>query len=115
MSVISIVTPSFNQGAFIERTVRSVFGQRYPKLQYILMDGGSTDNTLEVLQPYRRHFYYFHSGADKGQADAIASGFDQASGEILAYLNSDDLLAPGTLHFVVDYFDQHPHINFIYS
>jgi glycosyltransferase involved in cell wall biosynthesis len=115
MSVISIVTPSFNQGGFIEKTVRSVFGQRYPKLQYIMMDGGSTDNTLEVLQPYLRYFHYFHSGPDKGQADAIARGFDQTSGDILAYLNSDDLLAPGTLHFVADYFDQHPDIDFIYS
>jgi glycosyltransferase involved in cell wall biosynthesis len=112
---ISVVTPSFNQGEFIERTVRSVLGQRYPKLQYVMMDGGSTDDTLEVLQPYLRHFHYFHSGRDRGQADAIARGFDQTSGDILAYLNSDDLLAPGTLHFVAEYFDQHPNIDFIYS
>jgi len=115
MSVISIVTPSYNQGAFIERTVRSVLGQGYPKLQYVIMDGGSTDDTLEVLQPYIRCVHYFHSGPDCGQADAIARGFDQTSGDILAYLNSDDLLAPGTLHFVAEYFDRHPDIDFVYS
>src|SRR6266436_2816008 len=107
MSVISIVTPSYNQGAFIERTVRSVLGQHYSKLQYVIMDGGSTDDTLEVLQPYIRYFHYFHSGPDSGQADAIARAFDRTSGDILAYLNSDDLLAPGTLNFIAEYFDQH--------
>jgi len=112
---ISIVTPSFNQGMFIERTVRSVLGQGYPKLQYIVMDGGSTDSTLNVLQSYAQHFHHFSSGPDRGQADAIARGFDQTSGDIMAYLNSDDLLAPGTLHFVAAYFDQHPEVDFIYS
>ena len=112
---ISIVTPSFNQGTFIERTVRSILGQGYPRLQYVIMDGGSTDNTLEILQPYRQHLHHFRSGTDEGQADAIARGFEQTSGELMAYLNSDDLLAPGTLHFVATYFDQHPEVDFIYS
>jgi glycosyltransferase involved in cell wall biosynthesis len=114
-STISIVTPSFNQGMFIERTVRSVLGQGYPKLEYVVMDGGSTDSTLNVLQPYVQHFHHFSSRPDRGQADAIARGLDQVSGDILAYLNSDDLLAPGTLHFVAEYFDQHPEVDFIYS
>src|SRR5258706_16240992 len=95
---ISIVTPSFNQGTFIERTVRSVLGQGYPRLQYVVMDGGSTDNTLNVLQSYMQYFHHFSTGPDHGQADAIARGFDHTSGEIMAYLNSDDLLAPGALH-----------------
>jgi glycosyltransferase involved in cell wall biosynthesis len=112
---ISIVTPSFNQGAFIERTIRSVLGQGYPKLQFVVMDGGSTDNTLNVLQPYLPHFHHFSSQPDAGQADAIARGFDRTSGELMAYLNSDDLLAPGALHFVANYFDQHPELDFIYS
>jgi glycosyltransferase involved in cell wall biosynthesis len=114
-STISIVTPSFNQGMFIERTVRSVLGQGYPKLEYVVMDGGSTDNTLNLLQPYVQHFHHFSSGPDQGQADAIACGFGQTSGDIMAYLNSDDLLAPGALHFVADYFDQHPEVDFVYS
>jgi glycosyltransferase involved in cell wall biosynthesis len=112
---ISIVTPSFNQGAFIERTVRSVLGQGYPRLQYVVIDGGSTDSTLEILQPYLRYFHYFHSGPDQGQADAIARGFEQTSGDLMAYLNSDDLLAPGALHFVAAYFDRHPEVDFTYS
>ena len=112
---ISVVTPSFNQGKFIERTVRSVLGQGHPRLQYVVMDGGSTDNTLNVLRPYIQRFHHFSSQPDAGQADAIARGFDQTSGDIMAYLNSDDLLAPGALHFVSTYFDQHPEVDFIYS
>jgi glycosyltransferase involved in cell wall biosynthesis len=114
-STISIVTPSFNQGTYIERTVRSVLGQGYPKLQYVVMDGGSTDSTLKVLRPYVPYFHHFSSGPDQGQADALARGFNKTSGDIMAYLNSDDLLAPGTLHFVSDYFQDHPEIDFVYS
>jgi glycosyltransferase involved in cell wall biosynthesis len=112
---ISIVTPSYNQGKFIERTVRSVFLQRYPNLEYILMDGGSTDDTVERLGPYRGQFSYFVSEPDKGQADAIATGFARSSGEIMAYLNSDDLLAPDALHFVARFFRDNPNIDWIYS
>jgi glycosyltransferase involved in cell wall biosynthesis/SAM-dependent methyltransferase len=112
---ISIVTPSYNQGEFIERTVRSVLLQRYPDLEYILMDGGSTDDTIERLQPYKDKFAYFVSERDEGQADAIAKGFARSSGEIMAYLNSDDLLAPDALHFVARFFQENPSIDWIYS
>jgi glycosyltransferase involved in cell wall biosynthesis/SAM-dependent methyltransferase len=112
---ISIVTPSFNQGEFIERTVRSVLLQRYPDLEYIVMDGGSTDDTVERLQPYKDKFSYFVSERDEGQADAIAKGFARSSGEIMAYLNSDDLLAPDALHFVARFFQENPNIDWIYS
>jgi glycosyltransferase involved in cell wall biosynthesis/SAM-dependent methyltransferase len=112
---ISIVTPSYNQGKFIERTVRSVLLQRYPNLEYIMMDGGSTDDTLERLQPYQDKFSYFVSERDHGQADAIAKGFARSSGEIMAYLNSDDLLAPDALHFVARFFQENPNIDWIYS
>jgi glycosyltransferase involved in cell wall biosynthesis/2-polyprenyl-3-methyl-5-hydroxy-6-metoxy-1,4-benzoquinol methylase len=112
---ISIVTPSYNQGKFIGRTVRSVLLQRYPNLDYILMDGGSTDDTVSCLAPYRDQFSYFVSAPDDGQADAIAKGFARSSGEIMAYLNSDDLLAPDALHFVANYFESHPDVDFIYS
>jgi glycosyltransferase involved in cell wall biosynthesis/SAM-dependent methyltransferase len=112
---ISIVTPSYNQGKFIERTVRSVLLQRYPNLEYILMDGGSTDETLDQLAPYMEQFSYFISEPDDGQADAIATGFARSSGEIMAYLNSDDLLAPDALHFVARFFRDHPKIDWIYS
>jgi glycosyltransferase involved in cell wall biosynthesis/SAM-dependent methyltransferase len=112
---ISIVTPSYNQGKYIVRTVRSVLLQRYPDLEYIVMDGGSTDDTLERLSPYLDQFSYFVSEPDNGQADAIANGFARSSGEIMAYLNSDDLLAPDALHFVAKFFRDHPTIDWIYS
>ena len=112
---ISVITPSFNQGEFIERTVRSVLCQRYPNLEYILMDGGSIDSTLQVLEAYRSRFAHFVSAPDGGQADAIASGFERSTGEIMTYLNSDDVLAPGTLHFVSEFFQKNRRIDFIYS
>ncbi len=79
------------------------------------MDGGSTDDTVSCLAPYRDQFSYFVSAPDDGQADAIAKGFARSSGEIMAYLNSDDLLAPDALHFVANYFESHPDVDFIYS
>ena len=115
LPTISIVTPSYNQGDFVEWTVRSVFEQRYPKLEYIFMDGGSTDNTLERVEPYRKRFLHFESGPDGGQSAAIAKGFRYAAGDIMAYLNSDDVLLPGTLNFVADYFHQNPSVDFIYG
>jgi glycosyltransferase involved in cell wall biosynthesis len=112
---ISIVTPSYNQGPFIGCTVRSVLLQRYPNLEYIVMDGGSKDNTLEVLQSYSDHFAHWQSQRDKGQADAIARGFERSTGDIMGYLNSDDMLAPGTLHYVAQYFADHPEVDAVYS
>ena len=115
LPTISIVTPSFNQGEFVEWTVRSVFDQRYPKLQYIFMDGGSTDTTLERIEQFRDRFAHFESGSDGGQSAAIAKGFEHATGEIMAYLNSDDVLLPGALNFVAEYFRQNPTVDFIYG
>jgi glycosyltransferase involved in cell wall biosynthesis len=77
------------------------------------MDGGSSDDTVSRLAPYRDQFSYFVSAPDGGQADAIAKGFARSSGEIMAYLNSDDLLAPDALHFVANYFASHPNVDFI--
>ncbi|MGR9108341.1 MAG: glycosyltransferase family 2 protein [Gammaproteobacteria bacterium] len=115
LPTISIVTPSFNQGRFVEATVRSVFEQRYPRLEYLFLDGGSSDDTLDRIGAYRSRFAYFRSAPDGGQSAAIAEGFSRAGGEILAYLNSDDLLLPGTLNFVADYFKRHPEVDLIYS
>lgn len=97
---ISIVTPSYNQGQFIEDTILSVIGQRYPNLEYIIMDGGSTDNTIEIIKKYESHLAYWVSEKDRGQSHAINKGFDLATGEILAWLNSDDMYLPGTLAFM---------------
>lgn len=115
MPRITIVTPSFNQGEYVERTVRSVLLQRYPNLEYIVMDGGSTDRTMAVLEPYRSSLAYLVSARDGGQADAIARGFERSSGDIMAYLNSDDMLGPQTLAYVAWFFDKNPNIDFLYS
>src|SRR5437763_5239906 len=97
---ISIVTPSYNHGDYIGWTVRSVLLQRYSDLEYVVMDGGSKDATCAILAPYRPYFAHFVSQRDRGQADAIARGFEHTTGDIMGYLNSDDMLAPDALHFV---------------
>jgi glycosyltransferase involved in cell wall biosynthesis len=95
--------------------VRSVLLQRYPDLEYIVMDGGSTDNTQKVLEPYAGRFAHYVSEKDNGQADALHRGFALATGEYMGYLNSDDMLAPNTLVYIADYFAAHPDVDVIYS
>ncbi|MBK9928215.1 MAG: glycosyltransferase [Anaerolineales bacterium] len=112
---IAIVTPSYNQGEFIERTIRSVLDQQYPHLEYIVQDGNSTDNTHAVLNSFQEKLTQFNSSQDNGQAHAINLGFQHTSGEIMAYLNSDDILLPGTLSYVADYFTRHPDVDVVYS
>jgi len=112
---ISIVTPSYEQGRFLERTVYSVVSQKYPALEYVVQDGGSTDVTLDVLNRFEPFLTAWRSEPDRGQADAINRGFRQTSGEIMAWLNSDDLLLPGTLMHVARYFDKHPKVDVVYG
>lgn len=112
---ISIVTPSYNQAPYIGWTARSVLLQRYPNLEYIVMDGGSNDGTMDVLAPYADRIAHLQSKRDKGQADAIHQGFERSTGEIMAYLNSDDMLAPGALHYVADLFARRPEVDAVYS
>lgn len=97
---ISIVTPSFNQGQFIEETIRSVLLQNYPNLEYIIIDGGSSDNSVEIIQKYKPWLTYWISEQDKGQSHAINKGLSMCTGDIIAWLNSDDLFKSGTLHCV---------------
>ncbi|MFZ5553404.1 MAG: glycosyltransferase family 2 protein [Bacteroidota bacterium] len=106
---ISVITPTFNQGHFIEETIDSVLSQQYPALQYFIMDGGSTDNTREIIKKYEKHLAGWVSEKDKGQSDAINKGLKKISGEIVNWLNSDDSYTPGTLHKVAHYFSD-PHI-----
>lgn len=112
---ISIVTPSFQQAAFLERTLRSVLEQEYPNLEYVVQDGGSTDGSLEILKHYEHRLHCVTSEPDTGQADAINRAFRKTSGEIMAWLNSDDILLPGSLAYVADYFVRHPEIDVVYG
>ena len=93
---ISIITPSLNQGQFIEKTILSILSQSYPNLEYFIVDGGSTDDTLKILEKYTDRLTWF-SEPDRGQTDAINKGLRRATGDIVAYLNSDDILLPNTL------------------
>jgi len=112
---ISIVTPSLNYGDYIERTIRSVLGQNYGQLQYIVQDGGSSDCTAKILKRYEKSIYHWVSRKDNGQANAVNLGFKHASGEILAYLNSDDLLLPGALDAVAGFFGDNPDVDVVYG
>jgi glycosyltransferase involved in cell wall biosynthesis len=104
LPLITIVTPSFNQGHYLEETIRSVLLQGYPRIEYIVMDGGSTDKSIEILRNYSDFITHWQSERDNGQADAIKRGFKMAKGEILGWLNSDDYLMPGALHAVAERF-----------
>ncbi|WP_418509494.1 glycosyltransferase family 2 protein [Corallibacter sp.] len=99
---ISIVTPSYNQGDFIEETITSVLAQQYPNLEYIVIDGGSTDNTLAILKKYDKQITYWVSEPDQGQSDAINKGFAKATGTIFGWLNSDDYLLPKALFHIAN-------------
>lgn len=103
---ISIVTPSFNQADFLEKTIRSVLLQGYPNLEYIIMDGGSADDSVDIIRHYQDHIDFWVSETDKGQSEAINKGFEQATGDILAWLNSDDFLLPGALESVANAFGE---------
>ena len=102
---ITVVTPSLNQGQFLEETILSVIGQKYPNLEYIVLDGGSTDGSVEIIRKYERHFAHWVSEKDDGHAAAINQGFARATGEILGWLNSDDTYLPGTLAHVAAMLD----------
>ena len=112
---VSIVTPSFNQAPFLEQTQRSVLEQDYPNLEYIVIDGGSTDGSLEIIHKYADRLAYWQSQPDQGQTDAINQGFARASGEIFAWLNSDDLLLPGAVSAAVKALQEHPEAAMIYG
>jgi carbamoyltransferase len=112
---ISIVTPSYNQGRFIEATMRSVLEQEYPRLEYVVQDGGSPDETTEVLARYADRLHHCESRPDDGHAQAVNLGFAHTGGELMAFLNSDDLLLTGALNYVAAYFERHPEVDLVYG
>jgi glycosyltransferase involved in cell wall biosynthesis len=115
LPTLSVVIPSFNQGQFIERTIKSIINQNYPKLDLILMDGGSTDNTMEIVERYKNYFSHMESGPDGGQSAAIAKGFKIAKGEFISWLNSDDTYNEGALLGIGKYLADHSSVQFVYG
>jgi glycosyltransferase involved in cell wall biosynthesis len=110
---ISIVTPSLNQAKYLEQTINSVLVQGYPNLEYILIDGGSTDGSVGIIKKYEPQLSYWESQQDNGQYDAIQKGFEVSHGEIMAYLNSDDLYLPWTLGVVAEIFTKFPNVDWL--
>src|SRR5690606_28750520 len=105
---ISIITPSYNQSNFLEETILSVINQNYPNLEFFVIDGGSTDHSVEIIKQYENKIDFWVSEKDNGQSHAINKGFKRATGTIITWLNSDDVLTPGILHKIAEKFSQLP-------
>lgn len=110
---ISIVTPNYNQGQFIEETIRSVLTQGYPNLEYTIIDGGSADASSSIIEKYSDHLHYWVSERDSGHGNALNKGFARSTGEIMGWLNSDDMYLPWTFRIVADIFSLFPQVNWI--
>jgi glycosyltransferase involved in cell wall biosynthesis len=113
--LVSIVTPSFNQRRYLEDTIQSVLSQDYPALEYIVVDGGSNDGSLEIIQKYDSQLVAWISEPDQGQTDAINKGFGLSTGEIMAWINSDDLYTPGAVSEAVSFLEGHPGVGMVYG
>jgi glycosyltransferase involved in cell wall biosynthesis len=115
LPLVTIVTPSYNQGAFIEATLRSVLDQDYPQIEYLVIDGGSSDQSQKIIRRYANRLAYWESTLDRGQAHAINKGLVRSHGDILGWLNSDDLLLPGTVSRAVAIFQSEPEVDVVYG
>ncbi len=115
LPLVSIITPSFNQSRFLEAAMQSVLTQDYPRIEYIVVDGGSTDDSASIIKKHESRIAWWVSEKDKGQTDAINKGFNRANGEILAWLNSDDTYNAGAISAAVKYLMENPKVALVYS
>jgi GT2 family glycosyltransferase len=115
MTLVSIVTPSFNQARYLEATIQSVLSQEYPHIEYIVIDGASSDDSVEIIKKYKKRLAYWVSEKDNGQADAINKGFARAKGDIFAWLNSDDYYLPKAISAAVKIFEENPDVVLVYG
>lgn len=115
LPIVSIITPSFNQGNYLEATIQSVLSQDYPRIEYAIVDGGSMDGSTALIQKYADRLAWWVSEKDRGQTDAINKGFARARGDILAWINSDDTYEPGAVTAAVDYLQTHPEVGMVYA
>jgi glycosyltransferase involved in cell wall biosynthesis len=113
--LVSIITPSYNQAPYLEQTIRSVLEQEYPRIEYLVIDGASTDSSVEIIKKYANRLAYWISEKDSGQAEAINKGFARANGEILGWLNSDDYYLPNTISAAVKSLEENPDVVMVYG
>src|SRR5215217_1674 len=113
--LISIITPSYNQAPYIEKTIQSVLSQDYPRIEYLIVDGGSTDDTVNIIKKYENKIAGWTSEKDGGQTDAINKGLARVTGDILAWINSDDTYEPGAVSAAVKYLQEHPEVGMVYG
>ncbi|NIP43276.1 MAG: glycosyltransferase, partial [Aliifodinibius sp.] len=113
--LVTIITPSYNQAPYLEDTILSVLMQDYPNIEYFIVDGGSTDGSLEIIKKYANQIAGWVSEPDQGQTDAINKGFSMANGEVLAWINSDDTYYPHAVKEAVDFLSSHPDVGLVYG